>query len=71
MLDEKEQSTYAAGAAAALRVMGSTPRDDVLRMLRRLDLTEIDAAGVIAYGIAQGMLAEDAGRCVTATGPKR
>ena len=62
MLDDKELSTYAAGAAAALRVMGTAPRGDVLKMLRGLQLTDTEAAAVISYGIARGLLAVDAGQ---------
>jgi hypothetical protein len=61
MLDERELATYAAGLAAALRVIGPTPRDRALEMLGRLRLGEADAAVVIAHGVLHGLLIEDGG----------
>jgi hypothetical protein len=40
MQDERKLATYANGIAAALRVVGPTPRDSVLDMMRALHLTD-------------------------------
>jgi hypothetical protein len=62
MLDEDELATYAAGAADALRVMGPTTREQALRMLCRLHLTEAEATVVISYGVERGVLVEEDGQ---------
>ncbi|MFT3765280.1 MAG: response regulator [Minicystis sp.] len=59
VMDPDEIVTYAKGIAAALRVIGPTPRDRVLAMLRGLDLDEGDAVVVLDYAVGQGILAAD------------
>src|SRR6185369_17609135 len=59
MLDHSDLATYARGMAAALRVMGATPRAHVLGMLRSLQLTEEEAEAAIRHGLALGVLHEE------------
>jgi hypothetical protein len=61
-MDDSDISTYAQGAAAALRVIGPTARADVVGMLCGLHLTEEEASAVIAHGLARRILAEDDAR---------
>lgn len=59
MDDLRELTTYAAGMSAALRVLGPTPPDQVLAMLRGLRLSADEAVEVIAFGLTEGILAQD------------
>lgn len=59
VLDERELATYANGVAAALRVIGPTPRADVLAMMRALHLTEVEVVEVVAYALDHGILDAD------------
>ena len=59
-MEETDATTYARGMAGALRVLGPTPRASVLGMLRGLGLDDDGAVVVVAFGLAQGILAEDA-----------
>ncbi len=59
VLDHKDQATYAEGLAAALRVLGPTPRAHALGMLHGLQLGEQEALEVLAFAIACRLLMED------------
>lgn len=59
MMDEIETDTYARGIAAALRIIGATPRPKVLGMLHGLHLGEAEAEEVIVYAIDRGILIEE------------
>lgn len=68
VLDNREKTTYGRGLAAALRVLGPTPRADALGMLHALRLSEEDAAGVLAHSLELGILeASDAEVAVRST----
>ena len=60
-MDERNLTTYARGMAGALRTLGPTSYDDVVGMLRRLDLSEEEAHAVIVFGIGHRILAERGG----------
>jgi hypothetical protein len=58
-MDDKDLSTYARGIAGALRVIGPTPRDQVLGMLAALHLLPHEGQAVIEYAVANGILGVD------------
>jgi hypothetical protein len=55
-MDEADLATYAKGIAGALRVIGATPREQVLGMLAALHLLPREQHAVIAYALANGIL---------------
>jgi hypothetical protein len=59
VMDDRDHATYAAGLAAALRVLGPTPRTHAIAMLRGLQLGEQEALAVLAFGLAHNLLVED------------
>jgi len=59
MLDESEIARYAKGVAAMIRILGPTPRADVLGILRALHLAEEEAADVLAYALSHEILDAD------------
>ena len=59
MLDERDLFAYARGVARALRVMGPTHRDEVLDILRRLNLCEQEAREALRFALARHILEED------------
>jgi hypothetical protein len=58
-MDPDQIATHAEGIAAALRIIGPTPPDRVLGMLRALGLSEDAASGVLDYAVAHGLLVID------------
>ena len=61
-MDERDLTTYARSIAAALHVMGPTPREQVIGMLCGLNLSANEASRVIAYGLAHGILEDSGGK---------
>jgi hypothetical protein len=59
MMDEVETDTYARGIAAALRIIGPTPRPKVLGMLYGLHLSEAEAENVITHALARRLLVRE------------
>jgi hypothetical protein len=58
-MDDKDRATYAEGLAAALRVLGPTPRTHVLGMLRGLQLGEQEALAVLSFALDYRLLLLD------------
>jgi hypothetical protein len=56
---EERLADYAKGIAAALRMIGPTPREQVIAMLRGLRLSETDAHAVTSYALDHGLLEMD------------
>jgi hypothetical protein len=58
-MEDAELATYAKGIAGALRVIGPTPRGQVLGMLAALHLLPREQHAVVAYALANGILGAD------------
>jgi hypothetical protein len=58
-MEDPDLATYAKGIAGALRVIGPTPREQVLGMLAALHLLPVEQVAVIDYALANGILAAD------------
>jgi hypothetical protein len=68
MLEERELTTFARGAAGALKVIGPITRAQVLEMLCVLGLTPDDAGKVLLHGFARGIFVDSDGK--VAAGPE-
>jgi rsbT co-antagonist protein RsbR len=58
-MTEEETALYAEAAERVIRARGERPRAEVIAMLRALDLTEKQAAKVIAHGRERHLFTED------------
>jgi hypothetical protein len=72
-MDAADLATYAKGMAAALRVIGATPQEQVHGMLAALHLLPNERRAVIDYALANGLLVADGRhlRAVTMSGAFR